>query len=41
MKNLFTTLFVLGCMTAFAQKTIDGNWKGSVKHRMVHLNKLP
>jgi hypothetical protein len=29
MRKLFTTLFVLGCMTAFAQKTIDGNWKGS------------
>ncbi len=29
MKHLFTTLFVLGCMTAFAQKTIHGNWKGS------------
>ena len=29
MKNLLTAVLLLGCMTAFAQKTIDGTWKGT------------
>lgn len=29
MKFLFTALFFVGCLTAFAQNPIDGNWKGS------------
>ena len=29
MKNLLTTTLILGCLTAFAQKGIDGTWKGT------------
>ena len=29
MKYLFTTALVIGCLTAFAQKPIDGKWKGT------------
>ena len=29
MKYFFSLLFLLGGLTAFAQNTIDGNWKGS------------
>jgi hypothetical protein len=29
MKNLLTTALLLGCLTAFAQKGIDGTWKGT------------
>lgn len=30
MKYALTTIFFIGCLTAFAQKNIDGAWKGSV-----------
>ena len=29
MKYFFTLLFLIGGFTAFAQNTIDGNWKGT------------
>jgi hypothetical protein len=29
MKNLLTAVFLLVGLTAFSQKTIDGNWKGT------------
>jgi hypothetical protein len=29
MKYFFSLLFLLGCFTAFAQNTLDGNWKGT------------
>jgi hypothetical protein len=29
MKYFFTLLFIIGGLTAFAQNTIDGNWKGT------------
>ena len=29
MKVLFTLLFLAGGLTAFAQNTLDGNWKGT------------
>jgi hypothetical protein len=29
MKSLLTAVFMIGCMTAFAQNTIDGEWKGT------------
>ena len=29
MKSLLTAALLLGCLTAFAQKTIDGTWKGT------------
>jgi hypothetical protein len=29
MKYLFTLLFLIGGITAFAQNSIDGNWKGT------------
>jgi hypothetical protein len=29
MKHLFTAAFLLVCLTAFSQKTIDGTWKGT------------
>ena len=29
MKNLLTATLLLGCLSAFAQKGIDGAWKGS------------
>lgn len=29
MKLLFTAVFLAGCLTVFAQNTIDGNWKGT------------
>ena len=29
MKHLVTAAFLLVCLTAFSQKTIDGNWKGT------------
>ena len=28
MKYFFSLLFLFGCLTTFAQNTIDGNWKG-------------
>src|SRR5687767_11633394 len=29
MKNLLTAALLLGCLTTFAQKGIDGTWKGT------------
>ena len=29
MKYFFSLLLLFGCLTTFAQNTIDGNWKGS------------
>jgi hypothetical protein len=29
MKIIFSLLFVFGCLTTFAQNTLDGRWKGS------------
>lgn len=29
MKSLLSVLFVFGCLTAFSQNPIDGNWKGT------------
>jgi len=29
MKYLITMAFMVGCLTVFGQKTIDGNWKGT------------
>ena len=29
MKYFFSLLFLFGCLTTFAQNTIDGNWKGT------------
>jgi hypothetical protein len=29
MKYFLTTVFLIGCLTAFAQTSIDGKWKGS------------
>ena len=29
MKYFFTIALLFGCMTLFAQKSLDGNWKGS------------
>lgn len=30
MKYILTTILLIGCLTAFAQKNIDGSWKGTV-----------
>jgi hypothetical protein len=29
MKSLLSLVFVFGCLTAFSQNPIDGNWKGT------------
>lgn len=29
MRYLFTVVFLIGCLTTFAQNQIDGNWKGT------------
>ncbi|HEU5292970.1 MAG TPA: hypothetical protein VFU05_20135 [Cyclobacteriaceae bacterium] len=29
MKNLLTLALLVGCLTAFSQKSIDGTWKGT------------
>jgi hypothetical protein len=29
MKYIFSLLFIFGCLTTFAQNTLDGKWKGS------------
>ena len=29
MKNVLTAVLLFGCLTAFSQKKIDGNWKGT------------
>jgi len=36
MKYLITMAFMVGCLTVFGQKTIDGNWKSKEKYLLVY-----